>query len=462
MRIIFLEIYSLEIGSYLPKRQKVMKNITFNYSNTHVSTKILAHLNHQLETEIDQIINAQIHTYETPYASAYLPFDIEILKECTLLAQQKLQLKPMALIIIGIGGSNLGTAALLEALNGKFYNETQPLKVYFADTLDPDTTNHIIAQTKAILKAENNIIVTVISKSGTTLETIAHYEVFLEILKKYRPLTYHQYIVTITDLNSPLWIHAQQEKYSCLTLPRNVGGRYSVFSAVGLFPLLLCRIDAESLLKGAQDGFALCTKKDISCNPATLSASTLATLYAKGYYIHDIFLFCTELESFGKWYRQLIGESIGKEYNNQKKRVNIGITPTVSIGSTDLHSVAQLYLAGPHNRFTTFISLANNECNVIIPHSNNSNIPDMNIEGKKYTFLMSAILQGTQQAYSETNNPFATIILPQKNAYYMGLLMQIKMLEIMYLGFLMDINPFDQPNVEIYKEKTQKIIHAKK
>lgn len=217
-------------------------------------------------------------------------------------------------------------------------------------------------------------------------------------------------------------------------------------------------IDITSLLAGAQQGFVLSTHEDVDHNPAALSALLISMLYKRGCMLHDIFIFSVELESLGKWYRQLTAESIGKKYNNNDELVNIGITPTVSIGSTDLHSVVQLYLAGPYNRFTTFITTDKSKVELVLPHYEEFEALVENIQKKSYSSIMNAILKGTQTAYRHDNRPFITIHIPEKSAYCLGQLMQIKMIEIMYLGFLMNINPFDQPNVEEYKKETRKII----
>ena len=163
--------------------------------------------------------------------------------------------------------------------------------------------------------------------------------------------------------------------------------------------------------------------------------------------IHDTFLFSLDLESLGKWYRQLMGESIGKEYDQQGNRVFIGITPTVSLGTIDLHSVAQLYLGGPKDKYTTFVTIENESEIITIPGT------AVLMPGKNIKAVMDAFVEGTQRAYFNNGRPFSTITLPYKNAYYLGQYMQFKMVEMMYLGYLLQVNPFDQPNVELYKHE---------
>jgi glucose-6-phosphate isomerase len=153
-----------------------------------------------------------------------------------------------------------------------------------------------------------------------------------------------------------------------------------------------------------------------------------------------------------------MAESIGKSHDKQGKLINNGITPTVSIGSTDLHSVAQLYLSGPRNTFTSFVSVEKNNTNLCLSDNPLLQTLAPTLQNRSLPTIMNAILQGTMAAYRTDKRPFIHLTLPEKNEYYLGQFMQIKMLEIMYLGFLMNINPFDQPSVELYKQETKKLL----
>jgi glucose-6-phosphate isomerase len=440
-------------------KEHIMDTIPFDYKESYlINNKNLEALHKKLLPEINRITQARTSQYATDYASINLPFDTELLKAVMALVEEKQEFSPTTLVVIGIGGSNLGTLAALEALRGRFYNEHHDINVYFVDTVDTDHIEDIAQLVERDLATGDNIILNIISKSGTTTETIANAEVFLEILKSHRPYNYHQFVVATTDKNSALWKLAQEEEFACLAIPEHVGGRYSVLSAVGLFPLCFLDIDIEELMHGAQDGFAQSTQKELHDNYAALSAATLFTHYNHGLIIHDTFIFSIALESFGAWYRQLSAESLGKAYDKNNKLINTGMLPTISIGSTDLHSVAQLYLAGPYNRFTTFITVNTNTTDMTVPNYEifESLVP--HIQEKPLAVIMDAILEGTKRAYHNDKRPFITVTLPEKSAYYIGQLMQIKMIEIMYLGFLLNVNPFDQPHVENYKKETKKIL----
>ncbi len=254
---------------------------------------------------------------------------------------------------------------------------------------------------------------------------------------------------------------AAEKGFDVLEIPKKVGGRFSVFSSVGLFPLGLIGINFDELLSGARLLRDKCLTSEVINNPAALSACLIYIHYKKGMNIHDMFLFSPDLESIGKWYRQLMGESIGKEFNREQKKVFCGITPTVSIGSTDLHSMAQLYLGGPYDKFTTFIRVLKNKESVKIPDfPDYSKLVD-NIQNIQLSKIMNAILDGVQIAFKKGERPFAEIYLPDKSPSSIGQLLQMKMMEMMYLGFLMNVNPFDQPNVDDYKIETKKILMEK-
>jgi glucose-6-phosphate isomerase len=239
-------------------------------------------------------------------------------------------------------------------------------------------------------------------------------------------------------------------------MPAKVGGRYSVLAAVGLLPLLSVGLNVESLRQGARDILDQCLGKD---NVAAKSAAALASNLKAGKHINDNFFFHPELESLGKWYRQLMGESVGKQQDRSGKTVHTGITPTVSHGSTDLHSVGQLYLGGPKDKFTTFVSTT---------HSSELNVPTERvwpdlvpmITGKSATKIMAAILDGTKVAYGKAKLPYMEVVLDGLDEHSIGSYLQFKMLEMMYLGELLHVNPFDQPNVESYKIETKRLLQA--
>jgi glucose-6-phosphate isomerase len=431
------------------------------------SIQFLFHENSEIKHELFEHINLLLKClttikkelqkgYKTPYASLNLPSDTELFNTIEKTVEDKKKLNPTLLIVIGIGGSNLGAKAIHEALHGKLYNLKAPsIKILWADTTASDNIFSIATIMEKELIAGKNILLTVISKSGSTTETAANFQILSRILKIHKKDNYHEFIVTITDRDSALWHLAHEKKYTSLEIPQDVGGRYSVFSAAGLFPLGMLDINLKELLLGAQSIIDQTLSQEIHEQPEALSASLLAYYYHEGLNVHDTFLFSIDLEGIGAWYRQLMGESIGKEYDIIGKKVDVGITPTISIGSTDLHSVGQLYLGGPRDKFTTFIF---NECSNYNLLVEKDNLLVSSIAEKSLDSIMHAIFQGVCAAYKKKQLPFVSFIIPEKKAYYIGQLLQLKMIEIMYLGYLLNINPFDQPNVELYKQETREIL----
>lgn len=370
--------------------------------------------------------------YQEPLGFINLPFDTEYIEEIMACAQQKKALNPTAVLLIGIGGSNLGACAVYEALRGKYYNENAqafnaPL-FYCADTLDVDKNTTLKNILEKILQCGENILIISGTKSGSTTETTLNTEFFIALLKKYRPENYHDYVVMITDKDSTVWHTAQQEGYAKLAIPKNVGGRFSVLSAVGLFPLAMLNVDISALCAGARAVTDHCLSSFE--NDAAISAAVVWSHYQKGIIVHDSFLFDAGFETLGKWYRQLMAESLGKDGK--------GILPTVSMGTVDLHSMAQLYFAGPSIRCTTFF-------------------PAIIRESTTMAHVQNVIFEGVQAAYAQAKLPFMTLNV-EKNEKALGALLQFKMLEIVYLGHCMQVNAFNQPQVELYKQEVRKLL----
>lgn len=257
-----------------------MKPLSFEYKDTSLVDEstikkhaelLLANVEHLQ----DQIGNG----YASSSGFVNLPSDSSLQEEVAALVDKKKALKPSSLIVCGIGGSNLGTVAIVEAIYGTLYNESLPIKVFFADTVDPSYVASIVQQVEQELKEGKEVILNVVTKSGTTTETIANFEIFLELLKKYRPDNFAEFVVATTDHGSPLHALAQENNFSILRIPKNIGGRYSVFSAVGQFPLGLLGINIHDLLAGARSGVLLGMSGELKTNYAVLSAIIKYELY---------------------------------------------------------------------------------------------------------------------------------------------------------------------------------------
>jgi glucose-6-phosphate isomerase len=381
-----------------------------------------------------------------------VPADQQAREQIVAVVAEKRALKPAAVVVVGIGGSNLGTQAVYEALRGGLQAETPA--AYWADTLDNDALVALKQCLEDLWKTGKTVLLVVISKSGTTLETSLNAAALFELLKKHRPNDYARYLICITGHNSPLWQTGKTLGCATLEIPRAVEGRYSVFSAVGLVPLGLLGIDIDQFCAGARDAAASDVALD-DHNYAALGASILASWNDAGYVVHNLFVFDAAYEALGKWHRQLLAESLGKRLDCAGNVVERGLLPIVSLGTVDLHSMVQFYLGGPRTVGTTFVTVAPQQPTQRIAHNEFS--PG---ETPEVPVLMHAIFCGVQRAYQQEARPFVTIAL-EKSAYDLGYFMQTKMIETVLLGFLLRVNPFDQPEVELYKREVRNCLHPR-
>lgn len=408
-------------------------------------------MNKVLASELRRIKDSLTVRYETHYGCFYAPYDEEALETCSRLATTLKAYNPTIVVLVGIGGSNLGALAVLQALYGVLHNERSVPRFYCADTIDNDETGELYTHIEQELAKGATVILCIVTKSGSTTETLINGSLFYDCLRRYRPLDFHNFVVVITDEQSPLMHVAQKNKCHLLTIPSSVGGRYSVFSAVGLFPLCLMGVDIRSFVKGAQRALDENLHEDLEHSEVAKQAVALYNAYNAGYLIHDIFVFCPALVMLGHWYKQLIGESLGKKHDIKGNLVEIGISPTVSEGTVDLHSVVQLYLAGPRIRTTTFLVKRGESSALTIPSTIFTDLVP-GLAGRSVTFIKDAIFEGVIQAYKREERPYSIASLEEGSSESLGAFMMEKMLETVLLGALFSINPFDQPAVELYKE----------
>ncbi len=423
----------------------------FSYSDTaQITTE-------QITKEVEKISDyiahlnevAKTNNYEADEASINLPFDDSLAEQISTLSKEKKTKTLKYLVVIGIGGSNLGTKAIYDSFYG-FYDVLESgryPKVIFLDTQDESILLKTIELIKK-LQSKDEILVNVISKSGGTTETSANLEVvYKSLTQKFGDI--NDRIVMTTDEGSQMHQVAQKKQISVLTIPKKVGGRFSIFSAVGLFPLSILGFNIEELRKGAKTMRNKSLQTDIKENSALISAVIMYLHSTHNKRINDNFIFLPQLESLGKWYRQLMGESLGKDGK--------GITPIVSIGSTDLHSVGQLYLGGTKDKITTFIYSKNPLQKINVPENTVFNLVPI-ISGKSIHSIMNAIVEGTKIAYQKQDLPFTEIVFDSFSEYSIASFIQFKMMEMIYLGKLMEVNTFDQPHVELYKTETKRLL----
>jgi len=373
---------------------------------------------------------------------ARLPFDRGLINRVLKMRAAKVNKKLKYVIVIGIGGSNLGAKAIYDAMYGAFDGlmEERFPKMLFLDTTDPEFLFAFSRFFKREIKHADQVLINVISKSGTTTESVANAEWVMGWMKRRFKNAADRFVIT-TDVGSKLWNLAEAREMARLSIPKMVGGRYSVFTAAGLFPLAAVGLDVKELCRGA---------REMPQRDAAVSASIIFHHLKHDRTIYDHFFFHPELETLGKWVRQLIAESLGK---NGK-----GMTPTVTIGSTDLHSVAQLLYGGPRDKFSTFVWAEKSTHDVKLPRSLFFRGLVEGLPSQSAQKIMQAILHGAKRACRNEELPFTETILPDLSLRSLGGFLQFKMIETMFLGKLLKVNAFDQPAVELYKKETRRIL----
>ena len=399
--------------------------------------------------------------YNSRESSIILPFDEDISASADTLAQSLGGKGLRSIVVIGIGGSSMGARAIYDARLGYFdviERERSP-KMFFLEDANPAFLGRILSMLIGA-KSPEEFLVNVISESGKTLETAANTGALLSQLEKHFGGAARERLVVTTKGGSPLEGEAMKRGLSVLVVPQRVGGRFSVFSPVGLFPLSLAGLDIKGLRTGAQEMRDRCLSEDFLNNPAAVSAALRFLHYQGGKFTNVNFFFDPELESLGGWLTQLIAESVGKERDIDGKEVRDGITPITSIGSRDLHSLGQLYFGGPRDKFTVFVKStlgsSKEESGGTISSDTFTLLPELS--GKTVTDVKEALFQGARSAYRSVGLPYMDIELGGTDEPSLGAFMQFAMIEVMCLAYLMRVNAFDQPAVELYKEEARRVL----
>ncbi len=364
----------------------------------------------------------------------------------TKVAQDLLALGVETLVSLGIGGSFLGNVTLHESLRSPYWNDFAAVRdgyprIFFQGmNLDPAPVDALLKN----LEPKKSAVV-VISKSGTTTETATAFATFKEWLGDDRR------IIAVSDSEKGVlrpWVKAQGIK--SLPVPSGVGGRYSVLSPVGLITAALTGIDIKMLLAGAANMYERTVgNDDINSNPALMYA-LLHTIAYKNLDkdIAVMMPFSEQLKSFGEWYVQLLAESLGKKFDRQGREVFNGRTPIPSMGNRNLHADQQNNVEGEPNKVVTFIGIEHHSADFVIQSS-----PSDFLIGKNWTEIFGAALTAARADMTSRNRPNCLITLPTLNPYTLGQLIFMMELATAYEGELLDINAFDQPGVEGYKNR---------
>ncbi|MBR3356073.1 MAG: glucose-6-phosphate isomerase [Oscillospiraceae bacterium] len=344
-------------------------------------------------------------------------------------------------VVIGIGGSYLGARAVLELLLGEQHNELCRPRVYFAG-------NSISAADLSDLLEiceTGEVSVNVISKSGTTTEPAVAFRTLRDyLIRRYGEEEASKRIIATTDkARGTLKKLSDEQGYETFVVPDDVGGRFSVLTAVGLLPLAVAGIDTDALLKGAADYRAAIDQDDTLSNPSNLYAAVRNVLYRKGKNVEVLSCFEPRFRMMGEWYKQLFGESEGKE---QK-----GIYPSSALFTTDLHSMGQYIQDGSRFLFETLVSFMNTGSGLAV----NNEAVDFDglnyLAGKTLEEINQVASDATLRAHVEGGVPCSIIEVERMNAYNLGELIYFFERACAVSGYVLGVNPFNQPGVETYK-----------
>ncbi|HSA07009.1 MAG TPA: glucose-6-phosphate isomerase [Candidatus Gastranaerophilales bacterium] len=366
------------------------------------------------------------------------------------------------LLVLGIGGSALGGICITEALLKPYWNildknqRNDFPRIFFVDNIDPDQINGLFD----VLDLKKTLV-NVITKSGTTAETMSAFMIIQERLEKELGDSAKENIVTTTDRNKGILREITNEKgYKSFIVPDDVGGRFSVFSAVGLLPFALTGINISEMLKGVREMDDALKNTDVEKNIAAQNALIHYLMDKKGKNLSVMMPYSSRLRYVSDWYVQLWAESLGKETDLDGNVANIGPTPLKALGATDQHSQIQLYNEGPNDKLINFIRVGCFDTELRIPEV----LMETGVGylgGKSVNKLMNAEADATRIAVTDFKKPNVNILVPKVNEYYLGQLLYMLEVQTAIAGALYNIDTFNQPGVEQGKNYTYALMGRK-
>ncbi|MFQ5805481.1 MAG: glucose-6-phosphate isomerase [Phycisphaerae bacterium] len=362
------------------------------------------------------------------------------------------------LVVLGIGGSALGTIALQTALNPPLYNllsnrQRGRPRLFVMDNVDPVQFAGLLELLGPELKGT---LFNVISKSGETAETAAQFLIVRELLtRKLGAQALAKRLVITTDPEvGTLRELASREGWFTLPVPAGVGGRFSVLSSVGLFAAAMCGIRIEKLLAGAAAMSTRVGSKVVRKNPAAMLALLLHAFYTRGKRLHVLFPYSHQLKDLADWYRQLWAESLGKQYDVGGQPAIVGPTPIKALGATDQHSQVQLYREGPNDKVFIFLEVQQFGQDVRIPAGKGTPDAWKYLEGASLGRLLNAEKRATEFALVANRRPCLTIRFPGVNEESVGQFFMLWEAATVILAGLLNVNAYDQPAVQLGKDYT--------
>ncbi len=345
------------------------------------------------------------------------------------------------LVVCGIGGSYLGARAVIEALNGLFPTDDFEI-LYLGNTLSSDYTYQIMKHLE-----KKRFAINCISKSGTTTETAVSFRLLKNLyIKKFGKETLKDAVYATTDkARGALKSEADKEGYECFVIPDDIGGRFSVITPVGLLPIAAAGIDIKAFLDGVKQGEKEYSVKDMMKNPAYYYGALRYFLNREGKYISEMFVsYDLQNKMIAEWLKQLFDESEGKD--------NQALLCSSAIFTTDLHSMGQFIQQGSPILFETIIKTKKPIHDVSVP-SNEENLDNLNyLAGKKLSYINSKAYEATLKAHTEGHTPAIVLTIDKMDAYNLGNLVYFFFRACAFSAYLLGVNPFNQPGVEIYKK----------
>ncbi len=370
-------------------------------------------------------------------------------------AAEKIKQSSDVLLVIGVGGSYLGAKAVIDLLNHSFYNllsaekRAAPEIFFVGHTLSSTYISHLMDVIEG-----KDIFINVISKSGTTLEPALAFRFFREYLeRKYGIEGARKRIYVTTDKeDGELKRLAIDQGYTSFVIPDDIGGRYSVLTAVGLLPLAVSGINIEQLLLGAKSASMLYANENIEQNPCYQYAIVRNALYKKGKTIELFVGLEPQWRFFAEWWRQLFGESEGKDGK--------GIFPAYIEYTTDLHSLGQYLQDGERNLFETVVVVDKPAQDIFVNEIHDQQDSLRYLAGTSIDYINKQSCIGTIQAHTEGGVPTMQISIPQLDAYHVGELIYFFEKACAMSGYILGVNPFNQPGVEAYKQKMYALLKS--
>jgi glucose-6-phosphate isomerase len=354
----------------------------------------------------------------------------------------RLRAQVETIVVIGIGGSYLGTRAAVELLRPPFTSAGigNPEIIYAGHHLDSDYLAGLLQYLQ-----NREVAVNVISKSGTTTEPAIAFRLIKALMEeKYGKKGACERIIVTTDAaKGAMKSLADKENYETFVIPDDIGGRYSVLTPVGLLPIAAAGIDIFEMLNGARDAQMMYREKQITENPCYRYAATRNLLYQKGKTTEILVSYDPSFQYFSEWWKQLFGESEGKD--------NKGIFPASMLLTTDLHSMGQYVQDGLRVLFETVVKIETPNREVIVPDTGSNEDGLAYLAGKPVSMINQKAMEGTNMAHTDGGVPVLTLTIPEKSAYWTGHLFYFFEKACAVSGYLLGVNPFDQPGVEAYK-----------